>query len=144
MMTYKNIDKVLVEGEQKKLLEAISTDLLFLLAYEPKMVASEDKEAQEDAIAKVEKRTAMLAEHTINFYAITVEDVFQTLSMSTLRERVLAFFKEGNYLEDYAFNLLSERLELKPRYFKKVIKKERVEVVYEMDLVKLRKEIIKK
>lgn len=144
MMTYKNIDKVLVEGEQKKLLEAISTDLLFLLAYEPKMVASEDKEAREDAIAKVEKRTAMLAEHTINFYAITVEDVFQTLSMSALRERVLAFFKEGNYLEDYAFNLLSERLELKPRYFKKVIKKERVEVVYEMDLVKLRKEIIKK
>ena len=112
----------------EELLGSIKMDLFEILTLETNHL----EEGMQQALSK-------LANDVLDFYILKEEQPLMIASMFTLKERILTFFYKGNFLEAKVYAILESRLDLKAKYFKKLLELFKTESTYMLDFEKIKR-----
>ena len=127
-----------VELTKAVLINNIKFDLLFLVSHEDKI----NKETDQEKVLKLKEtfntKTDKLVKEIIKFYAICNQYPYFVYSIASLELKILNYLKDCNVFEDYVYELIDRYFFIKPKHIREALKPKKTEVVYEIDLEKIK------
>ena len=118
----------------------IKGDLLFLLAEEQKLQNAKTRKERHEREHNLDERACKLARHIVLFYGTYSDVSYKMATLHELRLEILLWVKDGEFFEDYVFDLLQNYFILTREVFED-LKEAESEPSYEFNFKKFKKEV---